>query len=531
MDIAPVYLIFIPVVASVFVYLTNDNYSNSVAFLGQAAISVVAVRYFQLQDGFEHTHSIILGGWDPVIGIALRNDRISIAFVFLTILLWWSVMIYAWQSRGRDSQFMFFLMFLEGIYLGMLQTNDMFSIFVFIELITIVSTVLILYKKDGESVRAGLYYLIFNSMGILFYLVGMAMLYNAFGTLNIELLTDRMAEVNNVNFISTAYIFIMAAVGVKSAFFPVFNWLPKAHSAAPSSISALLSGLLVKSGLYVFVRMNVMFNYDGLDRFFLFIGFVTAFAGVLFALSQKDIKRILAFHTISQVGIIMMGLNALDPTKRIGGIMHIFNHAFFKSLLFMGAGAIIHVYRKRNVSEIRGVLRRMPFVSILMAVGMLSITGMPFFNGFVSKAIIKEGFKESVLIGIGLRIVNIGTMVSFIKLSQIFFGEGETETAYSGTWQEKAGMLVPAVLCVALGIFHVPLMSLLLDVDIGHVNPMSVEKWTAYFINAAIGFLVYAKIIARDFKFVRRIRRFKISFGNSNYLLILYIFLMMIFRG
>jgi len=122
-------------------------------------------------------------------------------------------------------------------------------------------------------------------------------------------------------------------------------------------------------------------------------------------------------------------------------------------------------------------------------------------------------------------------MVSFIKLSQIFFGEGETETAYSGTWQEKAGMLVPAVLCVALGIFHVPLMSLLLDVDIGHVNPMSVEKWTAYFINAAIGFLVYAKIIARDFKFVRRIRRFKISFGNSNYLLILYIFLMMIFRG
>ncbi len=531
MDMAPVYLIFIPVVASIFVYLTKDNYSNSVAFMGQAVISVIAVRYFQLQNGFEHAHSVILGGWNPVIGIALRNDRLSIAFVFLTILLWWSVMIYTWKSRGRDSQFMFFLMFLEGIYLGMLQTNDMFSIFVFIELITIVSAVLILYKKDGESVRAGLYYLIFNSMGILFYLVGMAMLYNAFGTLNIELLTGRIAEVKNVDFISTAYIFIMAAVGVKSAFFPVFNWLPKAHSAAPSSISALLSGLLVKSGLYVFIRMNAMFNYAGLDKFFLFIGFITAFAGVVFALSQKDIKRILAFHTISQVGIIMMGLNALDPSKRIGGIMHIFNHAFFKSLLFMGAGAIIHVYRKRNVGEIRGVLRRMPFVSIVMAVGMLSITGMPFFNGFVSKTIIKEGFKESALIGIGLRIVNIGTMISFIKLSQIFFGEGETQTSSDGPWQEKAGMLVPAVLCIALGIFHVPLMSLLLDVDIGHINPMSAKKWTTYFINAAIGFLAYKKIIARDFKFVRRIRRFKISFGNSNYLLILYIFLMMIFRG
>ncbi|HKL10994.1 MAG TPA: proton-conducting transporter membrane subunit [Clostridia bacterium] len=531
MDFAPIYLIFIPVVASIFVYLTNDNYSNAVAFMGQAAISIIAVRYFQLQKGFEHLHSIVLGGWSPVIGIVLRNDRISIVFVFLTILIWWSVMLYSWKSRGKDSQFMFFLMFLEGIYLGMLQTNDMFSIFVFIELITIVSAVLILYKKDGESVRAGLYYLIFNSMGILFYLVGMAMLYNAFGTLNINLLTGRIAEIKNIEFISTAYIFIMAAVGVKSAFFPVFNWLPKAHSAAPSSISALLSGLLVKSGLYVFIRMNVMFNYDGLDNFFLFIGFITAFAGVVFALSQKDIKRILAFHTISQVGIIMMGLNALDPSKRIGGIMHMVNHAFFKSLLFMGAGAIIHVYKKRNVSEIRGVLKKMPFVSIFMIVGMFSITGMPFFNGFVSKTIIKEGLKEFALAGMGLRIVNIGTMVSFIKLSQIFFGEGDSKMTSTDDLPEKVGMIVPAVSCIALGIFHVPLMNLLLDIDIGYINPMSVGKWMDYFINAAIGFLVYTKIIARDFKFVRRIRQFKISFSNSNYLLVLYIVLMMVFRG
>jgi multicomponent Na+:H+ antiporter subunit D len=531
MDFAPIYLILIPVVASIFVYLTNDNYSNSVAFIGQAAISVVAVKYFQLQDGFAHTHSIILGGWSPVIGIVLRNDRISIAFVFLTILLWWSVMLYVWKNRGKDSQFMFFLMFLEGIYLGLLQTNDMFNIFVFIELITIVSAVLIMYKKDGESVRAGLYYLLFNSMGILFYLVGMAMLYNATGTLNMDLLTLRIADIKNVEFISTAYVFIMAAVGVKSAFFPVFNWLPKAHSAAPSSISALLSGLLVKSGLYVFIRMNAMFGYGGLDRFFLLLGFFTAFAGVFFALSQKDIKRILAFHTVSQVGIIMIGLNALDPSKQIGGILHIINHAFFKSLLFMGAGAIIHAYRKRNVNDIRGVLRKMPFVSIVMIVGMLSITGTPFFNGFVSKTIIKEGFKESALAGMGLRLVNIGTMVSFIKLSQIFFGEDKSEMASMDDYSARLGMLVPAVFCIALGVFHVPLMSYFLDIDVGKVNPMSLEHWITYGVNAAIGFIVYYKIVAKDFKFIRRVRQFNISFSNSNYLLILYIALMMIFKG
>src|SRR6056297_2296972 len=535
MDFAPIYLIFIPVVASIFVYLTNDNYSNAVAFMGQAAISIIAVRYFQLQKGFEHLHSIVLGGWSPVIGIVLRNDRISIVFVFLTILIWWSVMLYSWKSRGKDSQFMFFLMFLEGIYLGMLQTNDMFSIFVFIELITIVSAVLILYKKDGESVRAGLYYLIFNSMGILFYLVGMAMLYNAFGTLNIELLTDRMAEVNNVNFISTAYIFIMAAVGVKSAFFPVFNWLPKAHSAAPSSISALLSGLLVKSGLYVFIRMNVMFNYDGLDRFFLFIGFVTAFAGVLFALSQKDIKRILAFHTISQVGIIMMGLNALDPSKRIGGIMHMVNHAFFKSLLFLGAGVIIARYNKRKVTEIRGVFRKMPLVSILMIIGMLSISGAPMFNGYVSKSIIKYGLKGNIIAEYAFAIINLGTIMSFLKMSQIFLKDNEYSRGITVAKKDrflsvKLAMAIPAAFCIILGIFYTPIVSYILNVDISYVHSMEISNLVDYLINIGIGFIIYKLVIEKDYKFIRVLRHTNISFSTSNYLLILYIFIMMIWK-
>src|SRR6056297_1833431 len=535
MDIAPVYLIFIPVVASVFVYLTNDNYSNSVAFLGQAAISVVAVRYFQLQDGFEHTHSIILGGWDPVIGIALRNDRISIAFVFLTILLWWSVMIYAWQSRGRDSQFMFFLMFLEGIYLGMLQTNDMFSIFVFIELITIVSTVLILYKKDGESVRAGLYYLIFNSMGILFYLVGMAMLYNAFGTLNINLLTGRIAEIKNIEFISTAYIFIMAAVGVKSAFFPVFNWLPKAHSAAPSSISALLSGLLVKAGLYVFIRMNEMYTSVSLGNFFLVLGFFSALIGVIFALSQKDIKQILAFHTVSQVGIMMIGLNSVDQTKIIGGLMHIFNHAFFKSLLFLGAGVIIARYNKRKVTEIRGVFRKMPLVSILMIIGMLSISGAPMFNGYVSKSIIKYGLKGNIIAEYAFAIINLGTIMSFLKMSQIFLKDNEYSRGITVAKKDrflsvKLAMAIPAAFCIILGIFYTPIVSYILNVDISYVHSVEISNLVDYLINIGIGFIIYKLVIEKDYKFIRVLRHTNISFSTSNYLLILYIFIMMIWK-
>src|SRR6056297_1584012 len=327
MNYIPVLLILIPIVASMVVYLTYNKYGNYIVFLSQGAISILAIRFFQLSEGFKEPVFLNLGNWNQTVGIVLKNDSLSFAFITLTIIMWWSAILYCWKIRGQDSKFMFLLIFLEGIYLGMLQTNDIFNLFVFIELITILSTILILYKKDGFSVRAGLYYLLFNSVGILFYLLGMVMIYNLMGTLNIEILTEKLEMVENVRFLTISYIFIMAAVGVKSAFFPVFNWLPKAHSAAPSSISALLSGLLVKSGLYVFIRLSDIFQITTFNRFFFILGFFTAISGIIFALSQKDIKQILAFHTISQIGIIMMGLNSMTGRAYVGGIMHIFNHS------------------------------------------------------------------------------------------------------------------------------------------------------------------------------------------------------------
>ena len=530
MELVPVYLVLIPVVASMLVYLTHDDYSNAIVFLSQIVVSVLAVRYFRFLEALGEDHVLTLGDWSPAIGISLRNDRLSMAFIFLALLLWWSILLYVWRKRGRDSKFMFFLVFLEGIYMGLLQTSDLFNFFVFVELITIVSTILILYQKDGESVRAGLYYLLFNSMGILFYLVGMAMVYNAADTLNIAYLTERLPEIGNPGFLRTAYVFMMAAVGVKSAFFPVFNWLPKAHSAAPSSISALLSGLLVKSGLYVFIRMNAMFGYGGLDGFFLGLGLFTALTGVFFALSQKDMKRILAFHTVSQVGIILIGLTVPDPAWRIGGTLHIFNHAFFKSLLFLGAGAIIKTYRKRSVTEIRGVLRTMPFESVVMVIGMLSITGAPLFSGFVSKTLIKKGLEAMPAAGLALRLVNIGTMISFIKMSRIFFGVGHNDPVPWGGLAAKAGLLLPGVVSVALGVLHVPLVRLVLGADIGFVDPLKGEYWAAYGINALIGFVLYKLVVEKDYGFIKKARRVNISFGNSNYLLILYIVLMLIWR-
>ncbi|MDW7669180.1 MAG: proton-conducting transporter membrane subunit [Bacillota bacterium] len=535
MDYIPVLLILIPVVASMVVYLTYNKYGNYIVFISQGTITILAIKFFRISEGFKEPVFLNLGNWNQTVGIVLKNDNLSFAFISLTIIMWWAAIFYCWKIRGQDSKFMFLLMFLEGIYLGMLQTNDIFNLFVFIELTTIVSTILILYKRDGFSVRAGLYYLLFNSVGILFYLLGMVMIYNLVGTLNIELLTEELKKVDNIRFLTISYIFIMAAVGVKSAFFPVFNWLPKAHSAAPSSISALLSGLLVKAGLYVFIRMNQMYTTVSLGNFFLVLGFFSALIGVMFALSQKDMKQILAFHTVSQVGIMMIGLNLTDKTKTIGGLMHIFNHAFFKSLLFLGAGVIITRYNKRKVTEIRGVFKKMPLVSILMIIGMLSISGAPMFNGYVSKTIIKYGIKGNIIAEYAFSIINLGTIISFLKMSQIFLKDNEYSRKITVAKKErfisvKTALAIPGVFCIILGIFYTPIVSYIFNIDISYVHSMEISSMIGYLINVGIGFIIYKFIIEKDYKFIKVIRHTNISFSTSNYLLILYIFIMMIWK-
>jgi len=528
MDFIPIYLIFLPIICSMLIYLLHNKYVNYLVFLIQAAITILAVAYYHFYNGLIGSHILLIGKWNKTIGIALKNDQLSMSFVFLSIFIWWIVLIYCWDKRGGDSKFLFFLIFLEGIFLGLLQTNDLFNLFVFIEITTIISSILILYKKDGYSVRAGLYYLLFNSIGMLFYLMGLIIVYNALGTLNMDILSEKVISIKETNFFILGYIFMMAAIGVKSAFFPVYNWLPKAHSAAPSSISALLSGLLVKSGLYVFIRLNDVFQITSYTRFFFFLGFFTAISGIVFALSQKDIKQILAFHTISQIGIMMMGLNSINKSTYIGGLMHIFNHAIFKSLLFMGAGVIINTYGIRRITDIRGVFKRLPVTSVLMIIGMLSITGSPFFNGFVSKTIIKYGVKTSYIETIMLYIINLGTSISFIKLSQIFLGE------YRGKRTRNVNtsfsMFLLALMCIILGNYFIPITRVFWGIDISYVETMKISNWINYITTLALGYIVYKKFISKDYKIIKKIRHTNISFATTNYLLILFIFIMILWK-
>ncbi|MBE0700628.1 MAG: hypothetical protein IH571_02970 [Acholeplasmataceae bacterium] len=532
MQFIPVLFVFIPIFAALILYLFKNVKVTRIVFFAQIALIVLFILYVMHLNAYPEHQLLIFGdpnNWRFVI--SFYNDTLSLSFVGLTIIMWFIILLYTYNTNKVENRFLFFLMFLQGVFLGLLQTNDLFNLFVFLELTTVLVTILIVYKKTGPSFRAGIYYLLLNTVGAMFFLIGIIMLYYVFGTINIRYILDNMGFYSDTTVVKLAYVFMISGISVKAALFPVFSWLPKAHGVAQSTISALLSGLIVKGALYMFIRINnemfLLANYQMSDVFF-YLGVVTAIVGVIFALSQKDLKQILAYHTISQVGIMMMGISSLTYFSAFGGMLHVFNHAFFKSLLFLGAGVVIKAYQTKKVDEIRGVLKTMPWTAILLIVGMLSISGAPMFNGFVSKSMVKYAFKDDAFKMVLFTLINLGTITSFIKFSTILFGS-KKNIEIKRNIKQHLGMSLLAILCLVIGVFYVFLGQSLYNLNLTYVAWLNLRNILEYLLFVGVGFLFYRYVVAKDVFPFKQLRGVSITFENANFLFIMYMITLSLF--
>lgn len=528
-------IIFLPIIVSIFIYVLNKEKFTYSVFITQGIMTYVFYKIYTyvLANGVV---KFTLGGWSKVIGIEFKIDTLSIVFMSMALIIWWVVMIYAWHQKKSDFKFWFFLMFLEGCFLAFVQANDLFTIFILIEIITILSAILILYKKDGISLKAGLYYLLFNSIGMIIYLFGVALLYLKVGTLNISMIKAFLLEMDyvgmNYSIIQLSFACFVVSMCVKAALFPVYDWLPRAHTAAPSHISALLSGLLVKSGLYGLMRILDLYEITSINTLLFYLGFFTAISGILFAISQKDIKGILAFHTISQIGLILMSIASGNVEGIVGASMHIFNHFLFKSLLFLGAGIIINEYGYRRVTEIHGIGRAHPLLTACMFVGIFSITGAPLFVGFLSKTMIKLTMTSALHINL-YRIISLGTMISFIKFSKIFFGEPSKYKKINPG--KQIGVLIMAVLCILFFFIEIDLVKDLMQIENALTEGLTYnlkylskslydnEYALEYLIYLAFAFLIYKVFVRPNSKFLHAIRHFRFKFQDAIVSLLLFL--------
>ncbi|HEC69974.1 MAG TPA: NADH/ubiquinone/plastoquinone (complex I) [Candidatus Omnitrophica bacterium] len=400
-----------------------------------------------------------VGGWRPPLGITLVLDGLSSLLLLTVCLVSFFISLYSInymeKYTSKEKFYTLFLLMLAGMN-GVVATGDLFNLFVFLELASVASYALVAFGTEKEELEASFKYAIMSSVASLFILLGIGIIYSFTSTLNMADIAKTLGGSLNKVVVFAGILFFMG-FGLKASIVPFHAWLPDAHPSAPAPISASLSGLLIKSlGIYSLVR--VIYNVLGLKELFslplMFLGTVSIMVGVVLAIGQWDFKRLLAYHSISQVGYIILGIGLGTPLGILGGLFHLFNHSLFKSLLFLNSGAVEYSTGSRQLLKIKdlGLRSKMPFTSLTTLIASLSISGIPPFNGFFSKLIvifscIKAGFFGYAFWAI---VGSILTLASFMKVYRYSFSTEHTENREikEVPFFMKLAMLSLSLLCI-----------------------------------------------------------------------------------
>lgn len=339
-----------------------------------------------------------MGGWPPPWGIEYRIDAVN--GLILTIVSGVGAMcsIYARASAAREVTpeniplfYTMFLLVISGL-MGIAATGDAFNAFVFLEISSLSTYALIAMGRGRRALMSSYQYLIMGTIGATFYLIGVGLLYQMTGSLNIADLANRVPDVQDSSPIIAGFAFITVGLFIKVALFPLHQWLPNAYAYAPSVVTALLAATATKVSIYLLMRITL--TLFGAEYVFTEMPFETLmgilavtgmFMGSLVAIFQRDAKRLLAYSSVAQVGYMLLGLSFASVTGLTAAIVHMANHAVIKSALFLALGVVF--YRLASVDEeaLHGLSRRMPFTAFAIVLGGLALIGVPLTAGFVSK--------------------------------------------------------------------------------------------------------------------------------------------------
>ncbi len=514
------WFVLLPVLIGSINYFVTHKWSKYFILVLQVMLLAFAIHNFAIVKT-NGPISIILGNYAKGIGIQLYCDNIAAVLVVFNILIFTCMGIFSISKKYMTSLFTLLFLLLQGLLNGIFLSNDLFNLYVLIELSTIVVSILIMFKKDRLSIYDGMVYLLINIAAMSFFLIGIGYIYKIFGILDISLIKEKMSLISNPRALILPYSFLMTAICLKSAIFPLFSWLPKAHGtpSAPSIVSAILSGLYIKGGLYLFIRIQDMFSPQlSTQPLFLFLGFITGIIGFILALSQTDIKRILAYSTVSQIGLIVFGISLSSWESNFGSIYHILNHGLFKALLFLIAGLLIDAFQTRDIRKMYNVYEKLPFISIISFIAIMGITGAPLFNGSISKYYLAKN--TSGYLEYGIFLINLGTITIFIRFFEMFFRKKpltedydieNTVVAKPLLLHQKAVLILLAALCLLGGIFGSQLVQFLFGAGLYISKEDYFAKSLIYLVSVLISFVFYRYIYSKISLF-KKIRELEFSF-------------------
>ncbi|MCK4527278.1 hypothetical protein KAW18_07890 [candidate division WOR-3 bacterium] len=401
-----------------------------------------------------------IGGFRPPFGINLVVSPFSLFFAGIVSLVGFLVSIYAIkyiQKGDIDKYHLLFLLFLAGS-VGVVLTGDIFNMFVFFEILCISSYALVAYNRDKDGVEAGIKYLIQGSVGSAFILIGIGLIYGLCGSLNMADIANQIHSVNSPLLFLALFLFI-TGFGIEGAIFPLNAWLPDAHSSAPSTISAVLSGFAIEVGIYAVVRFVwTVFGASNLLHFLAGLGILTLLIGELSAFKQNDIKRLLAYSSIGQIGLILFAISIGTAESISGGLFQVLSHALSKALLFLAAGYMIWKVSSRKIEEMKGIGVRMPITSFCFLIGAFSLVGLPPFIGFPSKFIIIKSalLTHQAYFYFLVGAVLLGTVIEisyFFKLLQGIFSKTEETGIDEAPLTALVPMVILTLLIVGIGVY------------------------------------------------------------------------------
>ncbi len=484
MNAVPLF-VAIPLGAAFLIPLFGLWWKKSGEVLATLSTLVLAVMAISSIGAPAVTHH--MGGWAPPVGIALVSDGLAILLLIAVNVIGFLCLVYSLKYMqvysGLPKYYSLFMLMVAGMN-GVVVSGDLFNLYVFLEIASIASYALVAFGVEADELEAGFKYLVLGSVASVMILFAVGTVYAVTGTLN---MADAAREIStrfggpemNPALLLAAALFLMG-FSLKAALVPFHAWLPDAHPSAPAPISAMLSGVVIKSlGVYAICR--VFFHVFGfmpgvtssviLANIMIWFSVLSIVFGGLLAVGQWDLKRLLAYSSVGQIGYVMLGIGvgarvlatggprSLAGLAILGGLFHLLNHAAFKSLLFLASGAIQQATGTRDMKQMGGLKERMPITAMTTNIAALSIAGVPPFAGFWSKLIIifaavKAGLLVVSFIAIAMAFV---TLVYYVKLQrEVLFGtvRGAVENAREVPALMYVPLIILAIFCVGFGLLY-----------------------------------------------------------------------------
>ena len=470
MDQLPALQVMLPLVmAPVVVLVRHPLWSWVIATVVSFAACLVSwLLLQQVMDGSVIRYAI--GGWEAPTGIEFYIDRANAGVALLVSGLSSVVLVYAYHSIKRSvdtsRHYLFYsgwLLCLTGL-IGMVITGDAFNVFVFLEISSLSTYMLIAFGSDRRALVASFRYLVLGSVGASFILIGIGFLYAATGTLNMVDLAARIPATESPRAVLVAFSFLTVGLMIKAAVFPLHGWLLNAYHHAPIAVTAFLAGTATKVSLYILVRM--FFSIFGDDYSFsqmllnwvLLPAAIAAFLAMsLVAIYQTDLRRMLAYSSVAQIGYILAGISLATQQGLTAAVVHMFNHGMVKATLFMAVGCILYRVGHTHIPSLDRLMSRMPFSTVAFIVAGLGLIGVPLTVGFVSKftlvsALLDDGWWPAaamILVSSVMATAYIGRVVYLM-----LFREARSSSVTNEGFREvPVLMLAPMYFLLALGLY------------------------------------------------------------------------------